>query len=171
MGKREFLEVLDKRLSDELPRSQVISHLQYYEGYINDAIKFGKKESEVMEELGDPVMIAHTIINTESGESFQGYAEDAEFTEIPKSDMGQEQDIRTEKKVEYTHVHTDDYSNQSKDPITKGKGSFNTGCLIAALVIILVVIGIVTIVGVLLPILLPVLFVLVLLTVIFGKNR
>ena len=72
MGKREFLEILGERLAEELPRELVINQLQYYEAYIEGEIQKGRKVSEVMDELGDPILIAHTIINTETGESFQG---------------------------------------------------------------------------------------------------
>ena len=62
MGKREFLEMLGAKLIEELPRSLVLSHLQYYDEYISNEVRNGKKEAQVMEELGDPVMIAHTIM-------------------------------------------------------------------------------------------------------------
>lgn len=83
MNKLQFLEILGQKLSEELPRSRVISNLQYYESYIEGAVRAGKPEKEVLEELGDPHMIARTILDTETGEAFyeEQFAEDGEFVQ------------------------------------------------------------------------------------------
>lgn len=179
MGKREFLEMLGDRLSEELPRELVYSHLQYYESYIDEEARKGRKVSEIMEVLGDPIMIAHTIINTETGESFQGYAEDAVFTEIPKEESEQQQTVYEEKEVVYTHLHTENdkeaYAKVHEKSTDVEKRSFPTGCLIATVVAIVLVIGVLTIVGsligALLPILLPVILVFLLVSLLLGKRR
>ena len=83
MNKTEFLEILGGKLSEELPRALVISNLQYYESYINGAVRGGKKEQTVMDELGDPGLIARSIIDAQVGADYNGaqYAEDAVYTE------------------------------------------------------------------------------------------
>ena len=168
MGKREFLEMLGAKLIEELPRSLVLSHLQYYDEYISNEVRNGKKEAQVMEELGDPVMIAHTIINAATGESFQGDVEDAEFTEIRKEEVEPETP-HTEKKVEYTHIQTEDYTQNTKPEKKKGFGQY--GCLITAIIGVLILIAILSIVGGLISILWPVLLVAFLIMVIFGKKK
>lgn len=176
MGKREFLEILSGRLAEELPRELVIGHLQYYENYIEDEIRKGRNISDVMEELGDPVMIAHTIINTETGESFQGYAEDVEYTELPKEES---QPVYEEKEVEYTHLHTENEEERQAREYERNadvqKKGFNTGCLIAAVAGILVLIGVLSLVGslisILLPILLPIIVLFLVFSFVFGKKR
>lgn len=88
MNKSEFLKVLGERLAEELPRAAVISNLQYYESYIDGAMLGGKTQDQVMDELGDPNVIARTIIDTQTGENYyaEQYAEDAEFTEAVDED-------------------------------------------------------------------------------------
>ncbi|MEE1196104.1 MAG: DUF1700 domain-containing protein [Lachnospiraceae bacterium] len=105
MNKLQFLEILGQKLSEELPRSRVISNLQYYESYIEGAVRAGKPEKEVLEELGDPYMIARTILDTETGEAFyeEQFAEDAEFV--------QTETTYSEKDGKYTAD-----SNKAEDP-------------------------------------------------------
>lgn len=67
MNKDEFLQKLQESLSGEVPPEIVRENLQYYGGYIRDERKKGRSETEIMEELGDPRMIAHTIIDTTPG--------------------------------------------------------------------------------------------------------
>lgn len=161
MGKREFLEVLGEKLLDELPRSMVIHHLQYYEMYIDSEIEKGRPSSEVMEELGNPILIAHTIINTETGETFQGYVEDAEFVEIEDDSETKDQDF-TKKNVEYeyTEIHTENeqeayehaYNHNTEVLDQKQK----IGCIVTAVVLVIVLIAALTLVGSLISILLPI---------------
>lgn len=88
MNKAEFLETLGEKLSEDLPSPLVISNLQYYESYINGAIQGGRTEQEVLEELGDPHLIARTIVDTKTGEAYysERYAEDVEYTEAAPDD-------------------------------------------------------------------------------------
>lgn len=67
MNKEEFLQKLQETLSGAVPPEVVRDNLQYYGGYIRDERKKGRAESEIMEELGDPRMIARTIIDTTPG--------------------------------------------------------------------------------------------------------
>ena len=75
MTKQEFFMKLRETLSDELNDRQVNEQVQYYEGYINEQIRLGRSESEVLDELGDPRSIAHNIIDgIEAGGSNAGYS-------------------------------------------------------------------------------------------------
>ena len=168
MNKQEFIEQLRRNLSSINDYTFVNDTISYYENYIESQIRMGKSEEEVMEELGDPVMIAHTIINAATGESFQGDVEDAEFTEIPKEEAEPETP-HTEKKVEYTHIQTEDYTQNTKPEKKKGFGQY--GCLITAIIGVLILIAILSIVGGLISILWPVLLVAFLIMVIFGKKK
>lgn len=67
MNKEEFLRGLKTALSGELPPGALQSNLNYYEDYIRTEIGKGRSEAEVMEELGDPRLIARTIIDTTPG--------------------------------------------------------------------------------------------------------
>lgn len=64
MNKQEFIERLTAALNGKIPATQVQDTIQYYQDYINTQIKNGKSEAEVMGALGDPRLIARTIIET-----------------------------------------------------------------------------------------------------------
>lgn len=61
MTKKEFIKKLEESLSANMTSNEVYSQVNYYEDYINNEINNGKTENEVLEELGDPTLIAKTI--------------------------------------------------------------------------------------------------------------
>ena len=65
MTKMEFLEGLRKALGNDLDRATVQENVNYYDGYISDEVSKGKTEEEVTAELGDPWVIAQTVIDAE----------------------------------------------------------------------------------------------------------
>lgn len=67
MDKNEFLDILRSQLSGQMPESQINTHIQYYRNYIEERMQSGNSESEVMRELGDPRLIARTLLDTETG--------------------------------------------------------------------------------------------------------
>ena len=71
--KREFLEDLRKYLSGKLPESTVDGHVAYYRNYIENEIKNGRSEAQVMSGLGDPRMIGRTILDTSPEQQSSGY--------------------------------------------------------------------------------------------------
>lgn len=72
MNKQEFLEKLRMALSGKVSPSVVAENVNYYEDYINVEIRKGRTEEEVLNELGDPRLIARTIVST-SGNVSDGY--------------------------------------------------------------------------------------------------
>ena len=82
MNKREFLNTLQASLSGALPSGKVSEHMQYYEQYISDEVRKGIPESEVLESLGDPRLIAKTLMETADTGT---YAEDNRYTEEGKN--------------------------------------------------------------------------------------
>lgn len=69
MTKQEFLENLRRSLSG-LDYQTINNHMQYYTEYIEVEIRKGRSEEEVLGELGDPRLIAKTILEMEDTESF-----------------------------------------------------------------------------------------------------
>lgn len=67
MKKDEFLQGLTEALTNEVPPETVRENLRYYEDYIRGEMGKGRPESEIMEELGSPRLIARTIIDTTPG--------------------------------------------------------------------------------------------------------
>lgn len=62
MTKYEFIDRLRAALSISLNYNTVNENVRYYEDYIDTQIRQGRTEREVLEELGDPRLIAKTII-------------------------------------------------------------------------------------------------------------
>lgn len=82
MGKQEFLDKLRLALNSRVTNEVVSDTLNYYEDYINTEVRKGRGEEEVMDSLGDPRLIARTIIETKGGETpdvSQEYDRDGEI--------------------------------------------------------------------------------------------
>ncbi len=63
MTKHDFLNQLKTSLAGEVPDSEVDSNIKFYDDYINMK-STENTEDNVMEKLGDPRLIAKTIIET-----------------------------------------------------------------------------------------------------------
>ncbi|MCM1024812.1 MAG: DUF1700 domain-containing protein [Roseburia sp.] len=81
MEKQEFLDKLRMALSGRLASETVADTVRYYEDYINTETRMGREEREVMDSLGDPRLIARTIIETKGGQGGSVYAEESERAE------------------------------------------------------------------------------------------
>lgn len=68
MDKDEFLDRLRLSLNGRIAPETVDSTLDYYDEYISSEMQEGKTETEVMEALGDPRLIARTIAETKGGQ-------------------------------------------------------------------------------------------------------
>lgn len=91
MGKQEFLDKLRLALNGRVSGDTVADALTYYEDYISAEVRKGKSEEGVMSTLGDPRLIARTIIETKGGENSepaQEYGGDKEAERHPRSIPG-----------------------------------------------------------------------------------
>ena len=73
MTRREFMEMLRLALNGKVTSAQLADNLQFYEDYISTEIRKGKSEADVLAELGDPRLIARTIVETGGGSGNGGY--------------------------------------------------------------------------------------------------
>lgn len=62
MGQEEFLSIFSQALAGQVAESRIQENINYYRQYINNQIRQGKTESEVLESLGNPRLLAKTII-------------------------------------------------------------------------------------------------------------
>lgn len=65
MDQYAYIDILRETLATELSERKVREHIQYYEKYIEESIRSGKRWEDVLQELGDPRLIAKTIIDTD----------------------------------------------------------------------------------------------------------
>ena len=64
MTKTEFIEALRKSLYGKVDDNELAGNISYYGSYIDGEVARGRSEAEVCEELGDPRLIAKTIVET-----------------------------------------------------------------------------------------------------------
>lgn len=73
MNRQEFLNTLRSQLSGEVSSREVEENIRYYDEYIRDAMENGKSESQILNEIGSPFLIARTIIETSNKANGAGY--------------------------------------------------------------------------------------------------
>jgi len=85
MNRAEFIDKLQRALAGGLNSGQVAENVRYYQEYINSELSKGKSESEVLAQLGDPRLLAKSIIeaNKRAGAS---YGSNKEYDEEMASD-------------------------------------------------------------------------------------
>ncbi|RGY96557.1 DUF1700 domain-containing protein [Clostridium sp. AM58-1XD] len=88
MDKEEFLRTLGAALSGEVPQHIIQENIRYYDNYITGELSKGRTESEIMNELGGPRLIARTIIDAaEAGGETASYGnEGSPFGNSPYED-------------------------------------------------------------------------------------
>lgn len=89
MTKQEFIEKLRSALTGKVSADVITDNIRYYEDYINTEIRKGKSEEEVLAALGDPRLIARTIITTSARTDTAGAGEYREYSRAEGS-QGQE---------------------------------------------------------------------------------
>ena len=65
MTKQEFLDGLRRSLVNGLETAEINEHIRYYSDYIDSKIRMGIPEEEVMASLGEPRLIAKTLLGME----------------------------------------------------------------------------------------------------------
>lgn len=84
MNKIEFIEKLQRTLAGGLDSAQVAENVRYYQEYIESEMQKGNTEEAVLSQLGDPRLLAKSIIeaNKRAGASYGSNQEyDEEITE------------------------------------------------------------------------------------------
>lgn len=129
MSREEFLKQLKEALSMSLEKVAINEQLDYYDKYISDEVKKGRSEKEVIDELGDPRLIAKTIktVNTNS-DSLDDYGKTT--SDYNRSYEG----------------NSNSQANQNRN-YTVYTNKVGIGCVIIALVVFIIVMGILRILG------------------------
>ena len=74
MKKQEFLEKLYDALCESMDKSEAQIHVKYYKQYIEEKVREGKNEKDVIAELDNPRLIAKSLI--EAGDDAFKYSDD-----------------------------------------------------------------------------------------------
>ena len=62
MNRNEFIDKLQRTLAGGLNCNQVADNVRYYQDYIDTEIRKGRSEADVLAGLGDPRLLAKSII-------------------------------------------------------------------------------------------------------------
>jgi len=92
MNREIFIDTLRRALYGKVDDYTLADHLRYYENYISQEIARGRSEQEVLDELGDPRLIARTIL--EAAEAKASYREYAVIDEDSNGQRVEEEQIR-----------------------------------------------------------------------------
>ena len=94
MDRIEFIDKLQRALAGGLNSGQVAENVSYYQEYIDAEIRRGRSEEEVMAQLGDPRLLAKSIIeaNKRAGAS---YGSNREYDEEMDEDVREARRSRT----------------------------------------------------------------------------
>lgn len=146
MGRTEFIEILQRTLATSLSSSLVNSNIHYYQDYIDTEIRQGRSEEEVIASLGDPRLLAKTIV--EAGKH-EGRSLRPEYDEV------------------YEEGQAESAGDGYNSKVYKVQGWM---VIVLVIVMLLVIIGIVgSIMSILLPLIIP--FICVVFIIRFFHNR
>lgn len=147
MTRTEFIDTLQRTLSGSLGSSSVNENIRYYQDYIDVQIRSGQSEEEVIAGLGDPRLLAKTILEARKQEGISGGYR------------------------EYDEVY-EDCSGEKENGGFSGRVYHMPGWLIGLLiaVAVILVLGIIgSVISVFLPIIIPVLCVVLIIR--FWQSR
>ena len=130
MNRNEFLKKLKEALTLSVDEKIIEEQVKYYDNYISDEEKKGRSEKEIIEELGDPRLIAKTISTVNKVGDTSG----------------------KEDSPNNNHYHNNEYgdSRNYDDSKEKSRGQYRTysnstgilGCTIAAIVFFVIIMSI-----------------------------
>jgi uncharacterized membrane protein len=69
MNRQTFIDTLRRSLYGKIADSLLEDHIRYYDGYFAQEMEKGRSEQEILEELGDPKLIAKTILETSQNQN------------------------------------------------------------------------------------------------------
>lgn len=145
MTRSEFLGQLQQALQNDLSISAVKENVNYYNNYILDEVQNGKPESEVLATLGDPWMIARTIIQTQGGQ---------DSSIVEEADQGS-----SEQRIQVRQIGLNTWWQKLL-------------LLLSVILIIVVVFAIITgLISLLAPILIPIVVIMIIVRLINGGRR
>ena len=81
MVKAQFMKQLEEALNGQVPSAVVYDNIKYCNNYISNEIQKGRTESEIMEELGNPRLIARTIIDLYKSQNEDYYQSNSQHNE------------------------------------------------------------------------------------------
>lgn len=154
MTRQEFLQDLRLALQGQLSQTAINENVRYYDTYIMEEVRKGSSEQEVIGRLGNPRLIAKTLIDTT--DSFGRAAGSTYYT----GSYGQAESAGGS--------YTDDFREQKSGGLRLNSWY---GKLLLIAVAILVIVVVANVIAFLLPILVPIIIIFLIYSLFFGNKR
>lgn len=146
MNKTEFLETLRGQLSGQIQSGRADAHVRYYRDYIEAQLRSGRTEEEILAELGDPRLIAKTLLDTDPESSQEIYGNSYGYAE-------QEYDSQQYSRDSYNRsAYEKDQQKNVKHRTYKLDLTTWYGKAIVIAVAAMIIIGLILLIGTVLPI-------------------
>ncbi|MDD2978396.1 MAG: DUF1700 domain-containing protein [Hespellia sp.] len=155
MTKYEFLQKLREALENDLSGAVVQDNINYYDRYIMEEVQKGSSEADVIAALGDPWMLARTIIDAPGG---AGETNQTTYYEESQSNYGQEEDQYENPNA---HIHVFGLDTWWK------KVLLVLGIVMVVVSVIAIITGVISFLA---PILIPVFIVMIIIRLIGGHR-
>lgn len=119
----KFLRELREALQGEISVQEVNENIDYYKRYFNEQMKLGRSLNDILEELGDPRIIATSIINANkiskrSSYNYNAYSED-------KYDNNSTYD---NSEYRYSYEEKDGRKGMFRDRFSNNMREYSNGC-------------------------------------------
>ena len=88
MTREEFLQGLKEALDGNMDASAIQENLNYYNEYINEEVRKGKTEQQVVDTLGDSWAIAQTLLEADENGADGGAAAGSSYGTYMKEEEG-----------------------------------------------------------------------------------
>ena len=94
MNKEEFLYKMKDALDGQVSEIIISDNIDYYKNYINSEMLNGKSEIEVLDMLGDPRLLAKTVIEMQENDNNENNtkSENNKYNDDNYDDYNQEED-------------------------------------------------------------------------------
>lgn len=147
MNRQEFLDGLYRALAGEVSEEKRQSDIRYYRDYIAEEVSKGRSEEDVLAELGDPRLIARTIVDAAAaGEERRGYSySDGNNAEYAYREAAQEAPEYDSASAYQTYAYDDtqqDYEHDLKEDV-RGKvitlSGLKASLIIGAVIVVILV--------------------------------
>lgn len=90
MNKTEFLKRLENSLTGHIEKDKIAENIEFYRGHIEKEILSGSPEEEIIKDLGDPRLLAKTIIEVDNMNKYE-----ENYNDTPKEETKENSKIRT----------------------------------------------------------------------------
>jgi len=124
MTREEFITKLREALRGSVPEDVIRVNVNYYQNYINEEMAKGRSEEDVLSGLGDPRLIAHTILDAQ-----------------PSSQAGGESNRQS------NTYQNEDYQNNENRRSSVNRGVSWKPVLILVLVILIIIMVVSSVIG------------------------